>query len=75
MIAIVALPFETRAASIAARSPAIPEPTMIMSYLSVSATATTRVECKLPFATLHEYKGELVNHVRSNARPRLLEVP
>ena len=58
MTAIVALPFETRAASIAARSPAIPEPTIIMSYLSVSATATTRVGFKLPFATLHEYKGE-----------------
>ena len=58
MTAIVALPFETRAASIAARSPAIPEPTMIMSYFSVSVTATTRVRFKSSFATLHEYKGE-----------------
>ena len=57
--AMLTLPLDTRAASIAARNPAMPEPTMTRSYDSVSVKSSLLLSSnELPFAALHEYKGE-----------------
>jgi hypothetical protein len=59
MTAMLSLRLVTCAASIAARSPAYPEPTTIMSNVIVSVVQfASGLAADVAFAMLHEYKSE-----------------
>ena len=59
MTATLDLPLDTCAASMAARSPAMPEPMITTSKASVSTVrVTSALVADVEFAMLHEYKSE-----------------
>ena len=70
---MLTLPLDTRAASIAARNPAMPEPTITRSYDLISVKSSLSLSSNdLPFAALHEYKGKTGVFVLNSEKALLL---